>query len=363
MFRVLGPLRLFICVARRVRGHSRQRFVGILRRLAVRAGLTLALLGAFSAPVAAQVSDSQNDGSDARYDALLATPNTYTPSPDTNLIATAPGLEQQVPRSQFRANALVPVTYNSNPFALPCCGPSSLEVSPLAGLSWATPVGDLPLRFTANIRTEFDRFPDQSAADFDKLRATARLQYVDPDNDQAYVPFFSFVPRVDFTPTFADQFATRYDLNFGFNKTFNFDGDFNRVPFSGSSSGDAAWSFGLTSMIQKRFRDPAAGSWAFEVVPSVSYVISSQWNFSSAMVLEHRAFDAIGTFGQRDYFIEPIATVEFVTPESWFGSSAAIVGRPAIDFQVAYEQNWSNLSAANFAIWHAGIALKFGWNL
>lgn len=362
MFQTLGSL-ILSCVARGQRNPARRHLDGILRRLAVRSMFALILLGTFSMPAAAQVSDSQSDGSDARTDAFLATPNYYTPTPDTNLIATAPGLEQQAPRSQFRANVLVPVTYNSNPFALPCCGPSSVEVSPLAGLSWTTPVGDLPLRFTANIRTEFDRFPDQSGADFDKLRATARLQYVDPDNDQAYVPFFAYVPRVDFTPTFANQFATRHDLNFGFNKTFNFDGDFNRVPFSGSSSGDTVWSFGLTSMIQKRFRDPAAGSWAFEVVPSVSYVMSPQWNFSSVIVLEHRAFDSIGTFGQRDYFIEPIATVEFVMPESWFGSSAALVGRPAIDFQVAYEENWSNLSAANFSIFHAGAALKLGWNL
>jgi hypothetical protein len=321
-----------------------------------------ALLGTFCAPVSAQVRDAQNDGNDARYDALLATPNPYTPTPGTNLFATTPGLEQQSPRAQFSANILAPVGYNSNPLFLPSGGPSSVEVSPLAGASWTTPISDLPLRFTANIRAEFDRFPDEPTFDFDKLRATARLQYVDPENDQAYVPFFSFVPRVDFDPTFASEFETRYDLNFGFNKTFNFDSDFNRVPFSGSSAG-TAWSFGLTSLIQRRFRDPSAGSWAFVMAPSFSYVASPDWNFSAGIDLEHRAFDSVFGFGQRDYFLEPIATAEFVMPQAWFGSSVAIAGRPAIDFQVAFEQNWSNLARDNFAIFYAGAALKLGWTL
>jgi hypothetical protein len=28
---------------------------------------------------------------------------------------------------------------------------------------------------------------------------------------------------------------------------------------------------------------------------------------------------------------------------------------------MAYERNWSNVEAFNFAVWHVGAALKLGW--
>lgn len=332
-------------------------------RSAIRSALSLAFLGLFIRPLFAQLNDARNDGNEARYDALLSTPNEYTPTPQDNLFATAPGLEQQAPQSQFTANGLLPITFNSNALALPSGGPSSTEISPLAGLSWTTPVANLPLKFTANLRTEFDRFPNAPDAEFDKLATSARLQYVDPDNDQAYSPYFAYAPRVDFTPTFASEFATRHDLNFGFNKTFNFDGNFSRVAFSGSSSGDTVWSFGLTTFFQRRFRDPVPGSFAGFIIPSVSYVISPQWNLSGGFELEHRAFDSVNDFSQKDWFIEPIATLEFVIPSAWFGAdrNAVILGRPSLDIQADYEKNWSNLDAANFNVWNAGVTLKLGW--
>ena len=50
-------------------------------------------------------------------------------------------------------------------------------------------------------------------------------------------------------------------------------------------------------------------------------------------------------------------------PSAWFGSdsNAALFGRPAIDLQMAYERNWSNIAAFNFGVWHVGAALKLGW--
>jgi hypothetical protein len=41
---------------------------------------------------------------------------------------------------------------------------------------------------------------------------------------------------MDFEPMFGENFATRQDLNLGFDKVFNFDGAFNRVPDSSDSS-------------------------------------------------------------------------------------------------------------------------------
>ena len=77
----------------------------------------------------------------------------------------------------------------------------------------------------------------------------------------------------------------------------------------------------------------------------------------------HVAVAVDPVLGDEDWFIEPIATLEFVLPASWFGSdaNAALIGRPAIDFQVAYERNWSTLAVFNYEQWTVGAAVKFGW--
>jgi hypothetical protein len=68
--------------------------------------------------------------------------------------------------------------------------------------------------------------------------------------------FLSYVPRLDFDPTFANNFATRQDLNLDIDKVFNFDGAFDRIPAASSSSSAAVWSFGFSAGGQRRFRDP-----------------------------------------------------------------------------------------------------------
>jgi hypothetical protein len=314
-------------------------------------------------PAFAQMRDQHEDANSARYDAMFGTPGSYLYGVPSNLFATTPGLEQQVRRSQFTINGLVPLFFNSNAEALTAGGTNSAEFSPILGVSWSTPVFELPIRFTANARAEVDRFTEAPSVDFDKVALSGRLQYVDSSNDQAYSPYISYSPRFDFTPFYRERFATRQDLNFGVNKTFNFDANFGRVAFSGNTFSQTVWSFGITAAIQRRFRDPEPGSWAAYVVPSATYVISPQWNLSAGILAERRAFDSYYGFSQEDWLIEPIVTLEFVLPEAWLGSSntAMWLGRPAIDFQVAYEKNWSNLPSANFGIWHLGGALKLGW--
>ena len=160
-----------------------------------------------------------------------------------------------------------------------------------------------------------------------------------------------------------ERFATRQDLNLGVNKTFNFDGSFRRVPFSPNTLADTVWSFGVTSFAQRRFRDPEPSSWAFFLIPSVTYVITEQWNVSFGAELMFRTFDPYLGFTENEWFLEPIATLEFVLPSAWFGSdrNATLFGRPAIDLQMAYERNWSNIAAFSYGAWHVGAALKLGW--
>ena len=115
-------------------------------------------------------------------------------------------------------------------------GTATAEGSPVVRVSMAGQLGTLPVRLTASVSTEWDRSASASSVDFDKLRTGLRAQYVDADNDQTYSPFVAFVPRLDFDPTFATRFATRYDLDFGVNKVFNLDGDLHRIGFSGDSA-------------------------------------------------------------------------------------------------------------------------------
>lgn len=323
----------------------------------------LASLVVLTGQATAQVRDQVEDGNAARTDAIFGTPNIVTPVPDDTLFATTPGLERQLRRSQFTISGLVPMFYNSNADAMPYVGTNSGEFSPVIGVTWSTPVFDLPFRFTANGRAEVDRFTQLPGADFDKLAVSGRLQYVDAGNDQAYSPYVSYAPRWDFAPFYRNWSATRQDVNVGVNKVFNFDAAFNRVATAGDTFAATTWSFGVTAALQRRFRDPTPGSWAAFLVPSATYVFSPSWNVSAGVLLERRAFDAIAGISQEDWLIEPIATLEFVVPAAWFGSTstATAVGRPALDFQVAYEKNLSNVTGASFEVLHIGAALKLGW--
>lgn len=338
----------------------------MLKAFVVLATLSGIALVSAAGRVAAQRSDAHEAGNSARTDAMFGTPDRYAPVPPDNIFATTPGLEQQARRSTFTLNVLAPISYNSNADLTPSggtAGQNSAEFSPIVGLSWSTPVFDLPLRFTGNARAEVDRFTQVPGADFDKVALAGRLQYVDPNNDQAYSPYFVYAPRFDFDPFFRERFATRQDLNLGVNKTFNFDANFRRVPFSANTLDETVWSFGMTVFGQRRFRDPQPSSWALFVIPSMTYVISESWNVSLGIEVMRRWFDPYQGFSEAEWFIEPIATLEFVLPESWFGSArnAALFGRPAIDLQMAYEQNWSNIPAFSYSAWHVGAALKLGW--
>ena len=325
--------------------------------------LSAVLLMATAGRLAAQ---QHGDAQEGRNDAMFGTPDRYGVTPQDNIFATTPGLEQQARRSTFTFNVLAPISYNSNAMLPPSGVPTGLnsaEFSPIVGLSWSTPVFDLPFRFTALARAEVDRFTQVPTADFDKVALSGRLQYVDPANDQAYSPYIAYAPRWAFAPFYQSWLQTRQDLNVGVNKTFNYDADFRRVAFSGNTLAETTWSFGVTTFFQRRFSNPAPSSWALFVIPSVTYVISEQWNLSLGVEVMRRSFDSYQGAAEEDWLLQPIATLEFVLPSAWFGSdrNATLVGRPAIDFQMAYERNWSTVPTFDFSAWHVGVALKMGW--
>jgi hypothetical protein len=319
-----------------------------------------------AAPTIAQTANSNAGlagGQDNLFDAILATPNYRTPVLPDSGIATTPGLEQPAPTPQFTLNVLAPALFNSNAQFLPSGGSKAFQGSPLVRLGWASQLFDTPIRVSGAASFETERFVNGPGAAIDYIRPSARAQYINPENDQDYSPFLSYVPRLDFDPTFANNFATRQDINFGINKVFNFDGAFNRVPAASNTSSATVWSFGLTIGAQQRFRDPRPQSHAFIFTPSVSYVISEQWNASFEMPIERRWFETLDGVSQRDLLWIPTGIVEYVIPADWLGGPEAARwrGNPAIDFVAGVERNWSNISAAAYTQWRAGIVFKTGW--
>jgi hypothetical protein len=329
--------------------------VAVLMVMATRAGFAMAQTANSNAGL--------EGGQDGLFDAILATPNQKTPVPQDNISATAPGVEQAARTPQFTLNVLAPALFNSNAQFLSSGGSKTLEGSPLVRLGWASQLFDTPIRVSAAASFETERFVNVPDAAIDYIRPSARAQYINPTNDQDYSPFLSYVPRLDFDPTFANNFATRQDLNLGIAKVFNFDGTFNRIPASSNSSSETVWSFGFSVAGQRRFRDPTPQSYAFLFNPSASYVISEQWNASFSMPITRRWFDTINGVSQRNLTWEPTGVVEYVIPGDWLGGAdaARLLGNPAIDFLAGLERNWSNISGREYSQWVAGLVFKTGW--
>ena len=234
--------------------------------------------------------DARSNSDDALKDAMLATPNAATPAP-LSIFTRPRAIWRSRSPCPIRANVLLPLAWNSNADELSHGGTSSGEASPFANLSWATPVGTLPLRATLSAFGESDGYFQTPEMDLDKAGLSARLQYVNPANDQAFSPYFTFAPRWDFAPTFGSQLSARQDFDLGFNKRFNFDGDFQQLPFAPDTSASTVWSIGLTAFVQRRLREPQVSSDAVFFIPSASYVISSSWNASLALEFIGRWFD------------------------------------------------------------------------
>jgi len=186
---------------------------------------------------------------------------------------------------------------------------------------------------------------------------------VDATDDQAFSPFLGFSPRLDFTPTFAARFSTRYDLNLGVNKAFNFDADFQRVPVSDNSSAATAWSFGYTAIVQRRFREPSPASTALAFIPSVSHRLSENWSCALAFDLEQRWFDTTDGVSQNEFLFEPVGAVEYGIPDRFLGGpdTARWLGHPTVNFFGGVENVWSNVSSGTFNQVFAGFAIRAGW--
>jgi hypothetical protein len=327
------------------------------------AALALALSLAVPAFAQAQRSDSGADAQDARSDALLATPNRLTPAPQDNLYATTPGLEQQVARPSFGANVLLPFGWDSNPLELAHGGPQSWGTSPTGNVSMSAPLSP-NFRFTASGFGEANLNFSVPQANRDRLGASARLQYVDPNNDQAFSPYVAFSPRWQYGGPNDVYQEQRQDYNFGFNKRFNFDGAFRPIAAASDTGAATVWSFGLTAFGQIREREPRLSSDAVFLIPSLSYVISKDWNASVAVEFLGRWYER-NSFGAANHDFEalPIATLEYILPAAYLGgeSVARFLGQPALDLQSSYLKVWSTSPGVSYGQWDLRAVVKTGW--
>ena len=332
------------------------------------AALAFALLACLSTPVFAQ---AESDAHDARIDAILAMPGAAT-APLTNLYATAPELEEQIPTPQWRLNIVAPFGYNSNAEQIATGGSQTFEYGPLGAVSFAAPLPGLPLRLTLSGFADTERFAQApnaelatlGAVDLDRVGGNARVQYVDPNNDQAFSPYIAFAPRWSYGAGFSDLLETRQDLNIGFNKRFNFDGAFQPVAISGDTSAATVWSFGLTAFGQIRERQDRLSSDAVFLIPSVSYVISKDWSASLAVEFLGRWYEPTSAgFSGRDLEALPIGTVEYTIPAAFLGGDkiATMLGRPALDFQASELRVWSTFPEVSFNQFDAAVSIRVGW--
>jgi Uncharacterized protein family, UPF0114 len=333
-------------------------------RMGVLAALISGLAG--RSPAIAQTANTNaglEGGQDNLFDAILATPNQKTPVLQDNVFATAPGLEQPARAPQFTLNVLAPALFNSNAQFLSSGGSKAFEGSPLVRLGWASQLFDSPIRVSGAASFETERFVNGPGAAIDYIRPSARAQYTNPQDDQDFSPYLSYVPRLDFDPTFANNFATRQDLNLGVDKVFNFDGAFNRLPAGFNGSSATVWTLGFNVAAQRRFRDPSPQSYAFLFNPSVGYVISDQWNASVTVAITRRWFDTLDGVNQRNLTWEPTGVVEYVIPADWLDGvdAARWRGNPAIDVVAGLERNWSNISGREYTQWRVGLVFKTGW--
>ncbi len=229
----------------------------------------------------------------------------------------------------------------------------------------STPPLQISRRRSPRPDSALNNYFSASDVNVQRLGGSARLQYVDPTDDQVFSPYVAIAPRQQWASPDSGLQETRTDFNVGFNKRFNFDGDFQRVAAAPDTSADTVWSFGLTAFGQIRDRDPRLSSDAVFVIPSVSRVLTPDWSASLAVEFLGRWYepDRIGETS-RDLEAMPIATIEYLIPASLFGGEkmAKILGRPALDVQGSYLKVWSTVPGVSFGQWEAQAGIRMGWS-
>lgn len=310
--------------------------------------------------------DNRSDIQRSRIDSILGPPS--QPSMDSQLIRTKRALAAEegqpaTPAPAFTFSILAPLLFNSNALATQSNPTAAPEGNPELQLGWKHELNGMPIRLSALIDVNADRYANVAGADQDVTYAILKAKYFNAADDQAYEPFFEYSPSLTFDPTFAGHAVIQNDFSIGVDKAFNFAGHFSRLAAGPETSAAAVLSFGFTTKVQRRLQHSEGNSYALYLIPSISYVFSEQWNMSFEIDTIRRRYDSADGFSRRDWLISPVLTVEFQPPEQWFGGAArqAAIGNPVIDFQLSFSQVSSNKSGASYNQWVAGPLLNTSW--
>ena len=283
----------------------------------------------------------------------------------------------------FAFTGMLPVYYNSNAETVPSGGTQTAETNPEFRLAWAKQLQQMPIKLTAMVDANSDRYARSNGVDGDVTYGTFRAQYVSGKNDQEFEPFISYTPKSTFTPTFADGTTATHDFTIGFDKAFNYDAMFRGIcddcKLSGpDSTGATVWSFGFTGALTRRLTNSGPASTIATASPSVAYstvnipnanATDAQWNVSLGTDISRRWYDASGGVTRMDWIVTPILTIEFVPPGRWFKgvnedareASRKSLGQPVIDFQVAFTRDSANQPGISYHQWSIGPLLKTAW--
>jgi len=131
-------------------------------------------------------------------------------------------LEQQILSRRWGFNVVAPFGYNSNAEQIAHGGTETFEWGAFGDLSWATPVGELPQRVSVNALGELYRYTQAPDVNVDRVGGSARLQYVAPNNDQAFSPFVAIAPRWVFANPLSNLQETREDFQCRLQQTVQF---------------------------------------------------------------------------------------------------------------------------------------------
>ena len=227
--------------------------------------------------------------SSARRTSIRATPY-------ANIFATTPGLEQQARRStvhlQWPRAALLQFQRRTAARA----ASRATRTRRNSARCWACRgrhrCFDLPFRFTANVRAEVDRFTQVPRPTSTRSRCRPACSTSTHQRSGLLALHRLCAAMGLYAILSATGSHTRQDLNVGVNKIIQLRRRLPTRRLLRRHVGQTVWSFGVTTFIQRRFRDPAPGSWAAIRGPVDDLRHLAQVQLSARRRLERRAFDS-----------------------------------------------------------------------
>ena len=316
--------------------------------------LPLVLLDTVPSAIAASLSDplaadQQSDRAQNLDDAIDAALDAAEARKAANAPPAAP--------KEFSVRINAPLYYNSNILL----GQSGLEGNPEIALGWSPNWTSLPFKPTVKLKEESDRYTNVPQASQDQASGSFRLSYFDATDDQAWAPFFSYKLEAIYGATFSPWLETKNDFNLGFDKLFSFDDNFRPLPDAANSRGVATWTLGLTAYVQRRVRTSPSNSLALYVVPSATYVPSSDWIISLTMETWERWYQSVlaKPISRRDFEINPILAIAY-DPSTLLGGHNAL-GSPQIALEIGFDNRSSSVVNKSFKQWTLGPVLSVKW--